>query len=314
MLTIPRSLRRCSLALLVVATHHVLADDGPQSTPAGDPPPAVRYTQSDEVKAFRKTAIPVTFPSGDLELRGWLYRPEGPGPFPAVIWNHGSEKKPTAHPELGRFYTSHGFVVFLPIRRGHEPSPGKYIQDVLDEFAAGGADPEHVREKAVDLHDFYNQDVMAALAWLREQPYVDRDRLVVTGCSYGGIQTLITAEKGLGVRAFVPFAPGAMSWANPALRRREIEAVRNAKAPLFLLQARNDYGLGPCEVLGPILEGKGGLNRSRIYPPYGTTPMEGHAGFACWEGGIAVWGRDVLDFLAAAGLGNPRDGRSDPAR
>src|SRR5437879_10139785 len=53
------------------------------------------HTQSDEVKAFRKTAIPVSFPSHGLTLRGWIYKPEGNGPFPAIIWNHGSEKNPT---------------------------------------------------------------------------------------------------------------------------------------------------------------------------------------------------------------------------
>ena len=32
----------------------------------------------------------VTFPSGEITLHGVLYKPEGTGPFPAVIYNHGS--------------------------------------------------------------------------------------------------------------------------------------------------------------------------------------------------------------------------------
>jgi dienelactone hydrolase len=272
---------------------------------SGQAVPPTPYVQSDEVKAFRKTAIPVSFPSSGLMLHGWIYKPMGEGPFPALIWNHGSEKQPTAHPELGRFYAGHGYVVFLPVRHGHSPSPGKYIADALDEYRDAVKDDQLVYRKAVELHDVYNTDVVAALDWLREQPYVDRNRIVVSGCSYGGIQTLITAEKGLGVRAFVAFAPGAMSWANPALREREIQSVRQAKAPLVLLQAANDYGTGPSEVLGPLIQRKGGLNRARLYPAFGTTPREGHAGFACWESGIAVWGQDVLDFLEAAGLGKP---------
>src|SRR5436190_10685647 len=88
--------------------------------------PAVPHVQSEEVKAFRKTAINVSFPSNGLTLHGWLYKPAGDGPFPAVLWNHGSERMPTAHPELGKFYTSHGYVVFLPVRHGHAPSPGEY--------------------------------------------------------------------------------------------------------------------------------------------------------------------------------------------
>jgi len=32
----------------------------------------------------------VTFRSGELTLHGVLYRPDGAGPFPAVVYNHGS--------------------------------------------------------------------------------------------------------------------------------------------------------------------------------------------------------------------------------
>jgi hypothetical protein len=71
---------------------------------------------------------------------------------------------------------------------------------------------------------------------------------------------------------------------------------------LFLIQAKNDYSIGPSEVLGPIVKEKGGLNRAKLYPAFGTTPQEGHAGFACWEEGIAIWGADVLEFLRAAGM------------
>ena len=32
----------------------------------------------------------VSFPSGGNTLSGVVYRPAGAGPFPAVLWNHGS--------------------------------------------------------------------------------------------------------------------------------------------------------------------------------------------------------------------------------
>ena len=32
----------------------------------------------------------VTIDAGDRTLRGLLFRPPGPGPFPAVLYNHGS--------------------------------------------------------------------------------------------------------------------------------------------------------------------------------------------------------------------------------
>lgn len=261
------------------------------------------HVQSAEVKAFRQTAINVTFPSNGLTLKGWLYKPEGAGPFPAVIWNHGSEKNPIAHPELGLFYASHGYVVFLPVRHGHNPSPGDYISDVIDQYKAAGHSQKQVQEYSIKQHEVYNEDVVAAVEWLKQRSFVDRARLVVTGVSYGGIQTLLAAEKGLGLRAAVPFAPGAMSWGNPEIQKREAEAVRYARIPLFLLQAQNDYSIGPSEVLGPIIRNKGGLNNARLYPAFGTSHQEGHGGFACWQEGIAIWGDAVLAFMKAAGAG-----------
>lgn len=258
--------------------------------------------QSDEVRAFRQTAQVASFPSRGMTLRGWIYKPEGAGPFPAVVWNHGSERQPRAQPELGLFYTRHGFVFFLPVRQGHEPSPGRYIQDELTEYSQRMTDRPLVQQKAVELHDAYNGDVESAIAWLKTQPFVDGDQIAVSGCSYGGIQTLLTAEKGLGVRACVSFAPAAMSWANIKLQERLTKAVREAKVPLFLLQAENDYSTGPSETLGPILTAKGGANRAKLYPPFGTTPQEGHAAFACREAGIAIWDSDVLEFLKASGF------------
>jgi carboxymethylenebutenolidase len=242
----------------------------------------------------------VSFPSGGLVLRGYLYKPQGAGPFPAIIWNHGSEKLPGQQPELARFYTKLGFVFFLPHRHGQGRSPGAYIQDLIEKYAAVEKDQTLVRKYVVKLHEEYNLDVVAAVEWLKGQPFVDQQHMVMSGCSYGGIQTLLTAEKGLGLRAFVPFAPAAKSWVNTELRKRLLEAVLGAKAPLFLIQAQNDFSLGPSQVLGPMIKRKAPPNQARIYPPYGTTPEEGHWDFATKEGGIDIWGPDVLAFFQAA--------------
>jgi polyhydroxybutyrate depolymerase len=282
------------------------SESGSETPETSDP--SAKHQQSAAAIAFRKKAENVTFSNGSLTLRGWIYKPQGDGPFPAIIWNHGSEKEPLRHPELGMFYTQHGYVLFLPIRHGHDGSPGAYISDQLHEFAAHTRDKQAVSRKAVELHEEYNKDVVAAVQWLKKQPYIDPTRIAVSGVSYGGIQTLLTAEKNLGLRAAIPFAPGAMSWANAQLRQREMEAVRHAKVPLFLLQSKTDYTIGPSEVLGPLIREKGGANRAKLYPPFGTTHAEGHAGFACWEQGIAIWGNDVLQFLTAVGMSAPSNG------
>src|SRR6202035_5196950 len=90
----------------------------------------------------------------------------------------------------------------------------------------------------------------AGLTFLKSQPFVDPARIAISGCSYGGIQTLLAGERDLGVKALVPFAPGAMSWErNQVLQDRLIRAVDLEKAPVFLIQAENDYSLAPNHVL-----------------------------------------------------------------
>jgi dienelactone hydrolase len=240
----------------------------------------------------------VSFTSGGLTLKGFIYKPAGAGPFPAMLWNHGSEKEPGWQPELAAFYNAKGFVFFIPHRHGHGLSPGEYIVDRQKKFEeAHPNDREVVWKEQVRLLDEYNPDVVAAVGWLKAQPYVDKSRIVMSGCSYGGIQTLLSVEKGMGVRAFIPFAPAAMSWANVKLRERLLRSVAEAKGPLFLLQADNDYSTGPSEVLGAAIRKRGAPNQAKLYPAFGTTHQQGHAAFACWNIGTRIWGSDVMAFI-----------------
>lgn len=231
----------------------------------------------------------VAFSSSGATLYGFLYVPEGKGPFPAVLWNHGSERRPGWQPELASFYNAHGFVFFLPHRRGQGKSPGPYI---MDEIRAGGP------SVAWQAQQVANRDVVAALEWLKTQPEVDASRIVVSGCSFGGIQTLLTAEKGLGARAFIAFAPAAQSWRNGTLDQSLEYAVGHTKAPVFILQAKNDYSTEPAEVLGKIAKSRGG--QAKIYPVFGTTAQDGHWAFATTSAGISIWANDVLQFIDSA--------------
>lgn len=239
----------------------------------------------------------VSFPAAETTLHGFLFKPTGRGPFPAVIYNHGSEKTPNSFPTLGEFWTAHGFVFFLPHRRGHGLSPGDYIVDLQKEFRRTNDLTASGRNDVV-LHEQANKDVESAVAWLAKQPFVDTNRMVMSGISFGGIQTLLGAEKGLGVKAFVSFSPGAMSWRfNPLLQDRLKQAVQHATTPIFLLQATNDWDLSPSTELGKILTEKGPPNRAKVYPMFGEAQNHaaGHGGFALY--GSAIWGDDVLSFL-----------------
>jgi len=233
----------------------------------------------------------VSFEGPNGELHGFLFKPPGHGPFPAILWNHGSEKLPGWQPDLADFFTSKGFVFFLPHRAGQGRSPGTYVLDEVNS-PRGAPDADRL---AVQVHERANRDVVAASVWLTKQPFVDASRVAMVGCSFGGIQTLLSAEKGLGFKAFVAFAPAAMSWANLPLRERLKGAVSNAKAPVFILQAANDFSTEPTIVLGPEVVKNGGV--ARLYPAFGASAKDGHWAFATVTAGTSVWGDDVLGFL-----------------
>jgi carboxymethylenebutenolidase len=272
---------------------------GSLSVPAGAQNPPLE--QSPEVRAMRARAEAVTY-SPARKLVGWIYRPEGSGPFPTIIYNHGSEQNPIAFPGLALFYVKNGYAFFVPVRAGHGTSPGRYILEAQVGFRQSGAAPDAARQNDVAGHERSNIDVVEALAWLKSRPFVDTTRIAMSGVSYGGIQTLLIAEKGLGVKGFIPFSTAAQSWVNSDLRARLTRSVALAKAPIFFIQASNDFSIEPSAVLGAAIKAKGGANRAALYPAFGTTPQHGHGLFAISEAGSAIWGKDVLAFLRAIGM------------
>ena len=241
----------------------------------------------------------VSFKSGELTLAGYLFKPEGPGPFPAVLWNHGSEPNPGGGPQfdsVAAIFVPAGYAVFAPMRRGHSDSQGEYIVDSTNAetkrhgFVASRALAAHLLEtEQLD-------DQLAGLTFLKQQAFVDTTRLIVAGCSYGGIQTLLGAERNVGYRAAVPISPAALSWStSPELQQRLQQAAGRITLPVFLIQPPRDASLEPAHVLGPLLEKANPRSRTEVYPVDGPDDQQGH----CFGGarGMHRWANDVLTFL-----------------
>src|SRR3984893_5686042 len=70
----------------------------------------------------------VFYPSGTLRIQAYLYRPPGDGPFPLVIYNHGSransEREPPPVSYLGRSLRLRAYAELVPERRGYGRSDG----------------------------------------------------------------------------------------------------------------------------------------------------------------------------------------------
>jgi len=243
------------------------------------------------VSGQAKQPEPISFRSGDLELKGFVWKPAGVGPFPALLWNHGSEKSPGTVESVGRYFVDKGYVFFVPHRRGQGRSPGPYI---MDELAQAGSRTQRDR-MLVDLHEMHLQDQLAGLEYLNSLPYVDKNRIAVMGFSFGGIQTMLAVERGPGYRVAVNCSGAAETWrGSPHLRERLTEAANKAAIPVFFLQAENDHDLTPNRVLSEEMRKTGKIAEAKVYPAFGTGPREGHS--FCVRG-TDIWGPDVVKFI-----------------
>ncbi|HEV3141185.1 MAG TPA: prolyl oligopeptidase family serine peptidase [Vicinamibacterales bacterium] len=242
----------------------------------------------------------VSFKSHGLALTGFLFKPDGAGPFPAVVWNHGSEPNPGGGPQfdtVAGIFVPRGYVVFAPIRRGHKMSEGPYILDERDQARRRGGHAEAERTVVHLLEAEQLDDQLAGLEYVKHLSYVDSTRVAVAGCSFGGIQALLGAERSAaGYRAAFAISPAAQSWTdNPLLRDRLIRAVRNISIPVMLIQPAKDDSLEPSRVLGAELTKLKKPYFGKVYPATGPEEEQKH----CFGGarGMHVWADDAVSFL-----------------
>src|SRR5262249_9534097 len=155
--------------------------------------------------ASTNLSFPNATPVNPLWVPAWELRPEGAGPFPAVVLMHGCAGISESNHEWSRWFRDEGYVALL-----------------VDSWA-----PRHVGKScSPDLPDIPNterfDDAIGALRYLQARPYVDRARVGIVGWSNGGVFALSTINgpslerarrRGValpdpGVRAAIGFYPG----------------------------------------------------------------------------------------------------------
>jgi len=249
----------------------------------------------------------VEFPSGKLHLKGYLWKPAGAGPFPVVLFIHGSGGEDANHTAgmqiteaaeiLAPFFLQHSYAFFYPFRRGYGLSADQapFMRDVLrDEEKKRGAEArQHLQFVLLTTEQI--SDVMAALAFLETVPGIAPHRIAVVGHSFGGQLALLAAEADPAIRAAVTFAGAANSWErSPELRERLTAAVRNTKAPVLLTCAENDYSTAPAQALAEELKRLHKPYALKIYPRVGLNSDDGHN---MLYANIPAWQPDVFQFL-----------------
>lgn len=238
----------------------------------------------------------ISYQSGGLRIRGYFYQPTGSGPFPTLIYNHGSrvqaERQPIPWVRLAGLYVAAGYAVLVPERRGYGRSEGQTWSE-----AVGG----DVGSVLISRLQAEADDVLAAAEYLRTLPSADISRLGITGWSLGGIITLFAISRSRGFRAAIDQAGGALTWrSSPALQAALTQAVRIATCPVLLMDAQNDAAPEAIPTLSRVMDAARLPHRLIMYPPFTPTAQvaavaPGHLLFSAE--GLPIWGRDAIGFF-----------------
>src|SRR5216117_1392538 len=136
-------------------------------------------------------------PSPDLvaAAHAVLFRPPGEGPFPLAVIAHASvqnvlRRAQMPQPEyraLAAFLVARGFAVLVPERPGHGATGGKYLED------QGGCDEaDYARSGRATA-----EEIASAMSFMRRQPFIKPDGVVIVGHSAGGWGALSLAGESM---------------------------------------------------------------------------------------------------------------------
>jgi dienelactone hydrolase len=165
--------------------------------------------------------------NGSVTLHGLIWRPQGRGPFPAILLNHGSGRTPEELERLGPYeqqayvlgpmFARHGYVFLFLFRRGVGLSAdqGKNAVDLMNIESAGHGQEARNTLQLELLEGRDMSDALAGLAFLRAFPKVDAHDVAVIGHSFGGSLTLLMAERERNLRAVVIFSGAGFCGSTP---------------------------------------------------------------------------------------------------
>src|SRR5216684_271135 len=245
----------------------------------------------------RRAYEEVFYPSGKLRIQAYLYKPAGEGPFPVVIYNHGSrptrERVPMPFVYVGSMLEASGYLVLVPERRGYGLSDGPTFSEVVGEDR-GPRFVTRVQEET--------DDVLAAAEFVKTLPYADATRVGVMGWSFGGIVSVFAASRSSTFRVVVDEAGAALTWnRSPAMQQALTDAASHIRAPLLGMVAENDQTTESVKAVVKETGKRKAPVKLIVYPRF--TPRENHSHVAPGHmifaaEGAHIWETDLKEFLA----------------
>ena len=233
-------------------------------------------------------AVPVTAQSGAIDpagpgetnvtyrgadgatLRGYLARPAGAGPHPAVLMIHEWWGLNVDTTILADALASEGYVVLAP--DAFRGSLARTSQEAMAQLRSTPGE-----QIASDLD--------AALAYLMSHPAVDADRVASMGFCFGGTQSMYLGTRAEGLAAVVTFYGSG-----PIQDSAQLGRIPD-NAPVLGIFGEDDRSISVAEVRGfeRALDQAGAGNEIVIYPGVGhafvksDTYNDGGAPQQAWE-------------------------------
>ena len=241
-----------------------------------------------------------------VSLEAVIFRPAGAGPFPAVMFNHGSTgngddaslfASTWTSPALAKFFTDRGWMAVFPQRRGRGKSGGVYDE---------GLEPD--RSRYSDRAEFSLPGVERALsdldvatAWLAAHPDVDRNRMLIGGHSRGGI--LAIAYVGTRSSPYCGAINFVGGWVDehasePAINEATFKRGAACPNPSLWLYADNDpfYGLAHSRKNFDAFLAAGGKGAFHVVPT--AFGEDGHHIAARPD----LWAQTLDDYIAQVAM------------
>jgi dienelactone hydrolase len=195
-----------------------------------------------------------------VRLKAMLFRPEGQGPFPAVVALHNCTGLSNRAGELGARYRDWG----------ERLAKGGYVVLMPDSHGSRGVGSQcATRSRSIRTDRERVADADAARAWLQSQSWVAPDRVALLGWSSGAITALWAVRArtqppphstdGPDFRSAVAFYPGC---------RRLSNAAWSARVPTLILIGRADdqASAAICQQMVAGARGRSARVEIHVYP------------------------------------------------
>ncbi len=239
------------------------------------------------------------------------FKPQGDGPFPILILNHGRSATKRMVPERfrytanARYFVKRGFAVFVPTRIGY----GALGDDPDPEYSGACS-----RKNYAPSAEASSTEQIAVIDYVKTLNFVDPQRILLVGQSVGGYSTVATAAKNPpGVIAAINFAGGdggdPDKHPGEPCQGKKLEDMyatfgATTKLPVLWIYTENDQFFNPQNSLAWFAAyAKAGAENAQ----YKLMPAFGKDGHSLFSAGIKLWEPVVSNFLELNGFPKPKN-------